>query len=40
MKLSRVDYDGLGITGLGQMICLSLKTENKITINIPLEIIL
>jgi hypothetical protein len=38
ITLSKVDYSCHGAKGLGEMLCLLIKTENAITIVVPMEI--
>lgn len=38
MTLSRIDYGALGVKGLGELLCLLVKTEDTTTVVIPLEI--
>ena len=38
MKLSMVDYDKLGAKGFGEQLCIVVRTEDNITIIVPLKI--
>lgn len=38
MILSRINYGALGVKGLGELLCLLVKTEDTTTVVIPLEI--
>ena len=38
ITLSRIDYGALGVKGLGELLCLLVKTEDTTTVVIPIEI--